>query len=246
MQDPSESARNPISVAVVTDKLGLGVLLYAYAMLLGATYLFGYWRAFGFDVFPYVSSIDYISAPLNRLLVLVSGPILFALVLFSQADRAASKFVVRLSLYLIFLYALSFAIDFYQAASRFVLSDFHYENEKSVLVISVILFAASCGFTYRLIRHESNVLTCATALILVQLGGSLSAGYSDGKAIFSGAANVFFLDNRDLCESGGVRDWVYLGRFSSKTFFMNTIDKRLCVTDTGSFNLKSRKFAEGL
>ena len=246
MQESSHSMPNASNITLITDKLGLGVLLYAYAMLLGAMYIFGYWRAFGFDIFSYAAPIDYISAPLNRLLVLVSAPVLFSLVLFSQSARTDSKFLRKLSAYLIFLYALGFSYDFYQAMTGFFRSDFDYENEKSVLVISALLFAAGCGFAYRIYRHENGLLTSATALILIQLAATVSAGYSDGKAIFNGAANVFFLDNKNLCEPGGIRDWVYLGKFSSKTFFMNTIDKRLCVTDSGSFNLISRKFAERL
>ena len=246
MQELSHDTPRASHVSLVTDKLGLGVLLYSYAILLGAMYIFGYWRAFGFDIFPYASSIDYISAPLNRLFVLVSAPVLFSLVLFSQSDRKDNTFLAKLSFYLIFLYAISFAYDFYQAITGFLQSDFHYENETSVLVISALLFVASCGFAYRIYRHGNSLLTSATALILIQVAATASAGYADGKAIFNGASNVFFLDNKNLCEPGGIRDWVYLGKFSTKTFFMNTIDKRLCVNDSGSFNLISRKFAEDL
>lgn len=246
MHDPSQVQSRTSSIYSATDKLGLGVLLYAYATLLGATYLFGYWRAIGFNVFPYVSSIDYISAPLNRLLVLVSAPIFFSFVLFSQSDRKDSNFIVRVSAYLIFLYALGFGYEYYRAVVGFFQSDFHYENEKSVLVLAFVLFAAGGGFTYRIFKHDRRVSTCAAALVLMQLAGTVSTGYQDGKSIFNGAANVFFLDSKDLCEPHGVRDWVYLGKFSTKTFFMNTIDKRLCITDAGSYKLSSRKLAEGL
>lgn len=246
MQDPSRVQSRTSSIYSTTDKLGLGVLLYAYAISLGATYIFGYWRAIGFNVFPYVSSIDYINAPLNRLLVLVSVPIFFSFVLFSQSDRKDSNCIVRVFAYLIFLYSLGFGYEYYRAVVGFFQSDFHYKNEKSVLVLAFVLFAAGIGLTYRIYKHDRSVSTCAAALVLMQLAGTVSAGYLDGKTIFNGADHVFFLDSKDLCEPYGVRDWVYLGKFSTKTFFMNTIDKRLCITDAGSYKLSSRKLAEDL
>ncbi|WP_150302906.1 hypothetical protein [Pseudomonas saliphila] len=246
MQKPSHSALNSSSISFVTDKLGLGVLIYAYAMLLGSAYIFGYWRVFGFDVFPYASSIDYISAPLDRLLILISAPLLFSLVLFSQSDHTDSELLKNLSAYLILLYSIAFGIAYYQAISRFIRSDFHYEDENSVLALAAALFFAGCCFTYRIFKHEKSALICSSALILMQLAGTVAAGYSDGKAIFNGAANTFFLENKNLCEPEGARDWVYLGKFSSRVFFMNTIDKRLCITVADSFSLTPRKFAEGL
>lgn len=74
----------------------------------------------------------------------------------------------------------------------------------------------------------------------------MSAGYSDGKAVFHGAERVYFLDNKELCDASGVRDWVFLGRFTEHTFFMNTVDKRLCLTAEKNFKLVSRKFSEKL
>ncbi|WP_404301141.1 hypothetical protein [Alicycliphilus denitrificans] len=246
MQDSLQAQSRTSSVYLAADKLGLGVLLYAYATLLGAIYIFGYWRAIGFDVFPYASSIDYISAPLNRLLVLVSVPILFSFVLFSQSDRKDGNFIVKLSGYLILLYSVSFGFDYYRAVMAFFGNKFHYENEKSVLVLALVLFAASVGISYRIYKHDKSIFTCVAALVLMQLAGTVSAGYRDGKAVFNGAANVFFLDNKDICEPNGIIDWVYLGKFSTKSFFLNTIDKRLCITEAGSYKLSPQKFAEGL
>lgn len=225
-----------------TDKLGLGVLLYAYATLLGATYIFGYWRAIGFDVFPYASPIDYISAPLDRLLVLVSAPILFSFVVFGQSDRKDNSLFLKISTYLILLYSLVFVFEYYRAVTNFFQSEFHFENEKSVLTLAIVLFAAGGGLTYRIRKYHRSVLTCALALVLIQLAGTISAGYQDGKGIFNGATHVYFLDNKDLCEQEGVgiREWVYLGKFSTRTFFLNTIDKRLCITEVGSYKLSSR------
>ena len=125
-------------------------------------------------------------------------------------------------------------------------NDFHYENEKSILVLAFVLFAAGTGIAYRIYKHEKSIFACATALVLMQLAGTVSAGYRDGKAVFNGSANVFFLDNKEICEQNEVRDWIYLGKFSTKSFFLNTIDKRLCITDVGSYKLSSRKFTEGL
>lgn len=228
------------------DKLGLGVLLYAYAVLLGAAYLFGFWRTIGFDIFPYLTLQNYVSAPLNRVIVLVASPLVLAAIVFGRSDVSDDSSARDISLYLVALYCLAFALQQFQAISRYVQYEFHFDNERSVLTIASFLFFAALGVSYRIFKSSSTMQLKVFALVLVQAAVSMSAGYSDGKAIYNGAAQVYFLGNKDLCEPGGVRDWVYLGKLGDQAFFMNTIDKRLCITAEKSYKLVSRKFKEGL
>ncbi len=72
------------------------------------------------------------------------------------------------------------------------------------------------------------------------------AGYKDGKTVYNGAQNVYYLENKEICEKDSARDWVHLGTFNSQTFFMNTIDKRLCITDQKNLLMVSRKMKERL
>lgn len=237
---------HPQSPLFGLDKLGLGALLYAYAVLLGAAYIFGFWRTIGFDVFPYLSLQNYVSAPLNRIIVLVASPLVLAAIVFGRSDVSDNSGARDISLYLVALYCLAFAHQQFQAVSRYVQYDFYFDNERSVLTIATFLFLASLAVSYRIFRSTSTMQLKVFALILVQTAVSMSAGYSDGKAIYNGAAQVYFLGNKELCEPGGVRDWVYLGMFGDQAFFMNTIDKRLCITAEKGYKLVSRKFKEGL
>jgi hypothetical protein len=228
------------------DKVGLGVMLYAYAVLLGAAYLFGFWRPIGFNIFPYLSLQDYVSAPLNRVVVLVSMPVLFALILFGRRDEIDHQSSRTICLYLVALYAVGSATQMHEAVTRYLQFPFRFDNELTVLALAASLLLASIGAGVHIYRSVSTIYLQALALVLVQASIAIAAGYSDGKAIYAGAVSVFFLDNKDLCEPDGVRDWVYLGKFTDHTFFMNTIDKRLCLTDQKNLKLVSRKLKEGL
>jgi hypothetical protein len=228
------------------EKLGTGVLLYAYAVLLGASYLFAFWRPFGFNVFPYLGLQDYVSAPLNRVLVLVATPLVFAAVMFGRRPSELGSLSRDISWYLVALYGVAFVKEFYQAVSRYVAIDFHFANETSVLAIAALLFGAGVCLAYYSHRALAEMPVQIAALVLVQSSVSMAAGYSDGKVIYNGAAQVHFLGNKELCEPGGIRDWVFLGRFGGQTFFMNTIDKRLCLTDQKNIRLISRQVKEGI
>lgn len=228
------------------EKLGIGVMLYAYAVLLGASYLFAFWRPFGFNVLPYLGLQDYVSAPLNRVLVLVATPLVFAAVIFGRHPSDLGSRSRELSWYLVALYGIAFVKEFYQAVTRYVATDFHFANETTVLAIATLLFGAGVTLAYYSHRALQELPVQIAALVLVQSSVSMAAGYSDGKAIYNGAAQVHYLGNKELCESGGVRDWVFLGSFGGQTFFMNTIDKRLCLTDQKNIRLVSRQVKEGL
>jgi hypothetical protein len=236
----------PTGLNLGLEKLGVGVLLYAYAVFLGASYLFGFWRPFGFNVFPYLGIQDYVSAPLNRVLVLVATPLVFAALVFGSRPSELGTLSRNVSWYLIALYGVAFVKEFYQATSRYVAIDFHFANETSVLAIAGLLFGAGVCLAYYAHRALAELPVQIAALVLVQSSVSMAAGYSDGKAIYNGAAEVHFLGNKELCEPGGIRDWVFLGTFGGQTFFMNTIDKRLCLTDQKNIRLVHRQVKEGI
>jgi hypothetical protein len=227
------------------DNLGLGVLLYAYAVLLGATYLFGFWRPFGFNVFPYLALHDYLSAPLNRVAFLTAVPMLLGFIVLAGSQAWRKNLAKNVTLPLLVLCLVWSAKDLYQVAFRFLAHD-HFPNETGVL-IAIVLLAVS-GVASALYARGSNTLMHGhiAALVLVQSASTMAAGYADGKAIYNGAAEVHFLENRELCETGGLRQWIYLGRYNSDTIFMNSIDKRLCFTTEKNIRLVSRVVSEGL
>lgn len=236
----------PQSAPWPLDKFGVGVLLSAYAVLLGASYLFGFWRPFGFIIFPYLELKDYLSAPLNRISVLIAPPILLALVVFGGKRDEKSALSTDVAFYLIAMYAVAFAKEFYQAVTRYIDIDFHFPNEFSVLLVTSLFFLAGVAAAYYAHRSSVKLHVQIAALILVQSAVTTAAGYADGKALYNGAAEVHFLGNKELCEPGGLRDWVYLGNFGGQTFFMNTIDKRLCLITEKNIRLVSRKVKEKL
>lgn len=238
--------RNHERIDLELGKVGLGMFLYAYAILLGACYLFAFWRPIGFQIFPYLGVQDYVNAPLNRVAVLVAVPIVLAATFLARARANGSSFRRDIVIYLVFLYGIGFVKDFYQAVSRYQEASFRFDNEITVLYIAVLLFVVGTGFAIYSYRTSVGLPLQIVALVLVQSSVSMTAGYSDGKTLYNGAEQVFFLENKEICEPDGVRDWVYLGTFGSQTFFMNTIDKRLCISDQKNLRLISRKVKEGL
>lgn len=232
--------KNSETIVFDFNKLGLGVFLYAYATFLGACYLFAFWRPIGFNIFPYLTAQDYISASLNRLTILIAVPLIFSAFIFldEETKKGRSTYVFA---YLAIMYCIAFFVEFYKAASSYLGFNFYFTNENSAIAIAALIFAAGMALSiYSCVKSTTLTIQIA-GLILVQSSGALAAGYSDGKTIYNGAMQVHFLDNKELCESDGVRDWVLLGSFGSRTFFMNTIDKRLCITEQKNMRLVSRQ-----
>lgn len=228
------------------DKLGFGVLLYAYAVFLGACYLFGFWRPIGFNAFPYIGLQDYVSAPLNRLSVLLATPLLASVVVFGSNALKVGGQKLNVLAFLAAMYSVIFAKDMLRAVTLFISIKFHYLSEVNVLISAILLFSAGLSIAIYSFRHNSSITIQLVGLTLIQSAVSMMAGYSDGKIIFSGAANVQFLGNKELCDAKDLRDWVYLDSYADRTFFMNTIDKRLCITANKNLQLISREMREGL
>ncbi len=119
MQNTPRFRQSPTPTDSKIDKLGLGVFLYAYAVLLGASYLFAFWRTIGFNIFPYLSLQDYLSAPLNRVIALIAIPVLMALILFRLTITSHVKGYKDISLYLLLIYAFGFVTQQYESVARF-------------------------------------------------------------------------------------------------------------------------------
>ena len=227
------------------DNLSLGLLLYGYAVFLGAIYIFAFWRPYGFNVFPYLSTSDFITAPLNRIWVLLAPLVLLLTIPISEAPNKPrwpfSVFVVAFALHI--AVSLASILESFQSFSR---ANFSFENEKSILVLCVAFLVLAAILAYCAIRNRVAIGFQILAFIFAQTSVVMAIGYNDGKGIFNGASNVHFLENRELCETPPLRDWVYVEKFGSHAFFLNTIDKRLCIVDKLRFNLVSRKYSEGL
>ena len=229
-----------------TERLSYGLLLYGYAIALGSAYIFAYWRPLGFNIFPYLTPVDLLTAPLNRLLALFAPLIL----LFIANAESDSKSTIKLPFFgIAIIMALHYVIgakEIFKAFEIFFKYEFHFNNEKSVLVFCSLFLFFSFILAFRLAFEQKNTYLAVCAIGLTQVSMALATGYSDGKSIFNGAENVHYLEQKDLCEPGGIRDWVYLEKFGSNAFFMNTIDKRICIQNEIKFNLFSRKIHEGL
>ena len=229
-----------------TNKAALPLLLYAYSVLLGAAYLLAFWRPFGFDIFPYLSTIDFLTSPLNRISVLLA-PLMMLLVI-TVADRSISikQFPRRVFLAAIVTQISLALAELFQGISVFLQSSFYFENEKSVMALCGIFVFLSIAVAFKATREAGQTDLQLLAIAFAQIATVMASGYDDGKKIFNGADNVYFLEDKTLCENPPLRDWVYLGRFGSQAIFFNTIDKRICLRDKIQFNLISRKFSEGL
>lgn len=228
------------------EKIGIGTAIFAYAVGLGAAYLFAFWRPIGFDIFPYLSLQNYISLALNRVVALVLFPAIAATAFFSNSFASPHSSLRKVSLYLVGTYSIGALSQQYEAIELYINHPFYYRNEVTALLISISLLIASIAISYRTYKHITDSNQKVISVIFVQASIVIAAGYCDGKAIHNGADNVFFLGNKDLCEENGERDWVYLGKFSDSTFLMNTIDKRICITGAKDIKFISRKIKENL
>lgn len=246
MTEDSKSTQIDTEPIQALEKVGVGAILMAYGVLLGTTYLFSFWRTFGFDIFPYLSVQNYVTAILNRLTLLLAMPLLFVGIVFGKRIYSKYGLFRNITLNLIILYSVLFVFYQFKALSQYIQHDFHFENEINLLAISSTLFIASLVLAIRMYRTQVSLYMKVAALVLIQTAFASAAGYVDGKAIYNGAVQVYLLQNKEVCEARGLNDWVYLGKYSSQTFFLNTIDKRICITSAKDLMLISRKLRDGL
>ncbi len=229
-----------------TGNLSRGFVFYCYAIALGIAYILAFWRPFGFNIFPYLTITDVLLAPLNRLVILFF-PLFLILVLNIELRNKKNIKVPYYSFLLISMLFNIYAIQqLLKSIDLFKEYRFYFFNEQSILYLSGLLICISILLTFFSFFDRKNTLTQIFAISLAHIALSMSAGYSDGKAIFNGAESVHFLEQKELCESGGIRDWVYLEKFGENVFFMNTIEKKICILNDIKFNLVSRKYKEEL
>ncbi|WP_310631483.1 hypothetical protein [Paraburkholderia sp.] len=226
--------------------LGTGIWLYGYAVALGVLYVFAFSRPFGFNLFAFFSIQDYLSTPLNRSVIIVALPALIATVFFEKI-KSVSRGLEKAGFYfLMLMYVICFVSEAHRAVDAYISIKFHFRNEINVIVLmcSAILVAALVAIRSR--RSDRPLIGQLAALFLAQIAVISAAGYADGKSIYAGADEVYFLENKDLCGSIGNGSWVYVARLSATTVFMNTSDKRLCFTDEKKYRLISRVRLESL
>ncbi len=227
------------------DKIGASVLLYSYAMFLGAAYLFAFWRPIGLNIFPYLQPLDYIAVPLNRLAVL-AAPILIALSMkIDFAKQTISPWEKWTLAGLVLGYSVGFILEFIKSVTLFMSIDNGFRNEKTVLMVCLAMFLMAIALTVLSLRKSIPIFFQTMALIMLQIAEVMSAGYGDGKAIYNGGENVLF-ETSGVCNNALPGSWVYLDRFGSEVLFLNTYSKTICVRDKPDFDLIPRKRVEVL
>ena len=228
-------------------KLGgtAGVAVYAYAVVLGAAYLFSFWRPFGLSIFPFLSATDFITIPLNRISMLVV-PFLLGVALYAGAflERDAKPHIALLYL-LVGLSILSSVQDLIRAISAIRNFGAVYENEKTIFVVIFLLYFVAISLVFWIHHGKRKIVYTALSIMLSQLAVVVAAGYADGKTLYNGADPAYFLQQRELCAPPNYGNWVYLGKGGETVFFMNTKDKSICILDSLRFNLVSRRVVDG-
>lgn len=231
----------------LTDiKISGGLLLYGYAIALGATYLFSLWRPLGFNIFPYLSAVDLLTVPFNRLSILLAPILLLAVLPIGEhlvGDKKRRDRLLRVVLILSLALA---ALDYIQSILLIARHGAAFQNEKSIFLVLALFFMMAVGFCVRFFRSTGTPMHATACIVLCQLVLVSSNGYRDGKFLYYGAMPAHYLQQRELCSPPTYGQWVYLDKYGDNAFFMNTSDKRLCVLDTLRFNLVDRRVADGL
>lgn len=225
-------------------KISGGLLLYAYAVALGTAYIFSVWRPLGFNIFPYMSAVDLLTVPFNRLSILLAPILLITALPIGEhlvGDTARRDKLLRVAV----LLSLALAVlDYVQ--SLLVIASHHaaFQNEKSMFVVMALFFLMAIGFCIRFFRQSGTPLHAAASIVLSQIVLVSSNGYRDGKYLYLGAMPAHYLQQKELCAPPSYGQWVYLDKYGQNAFFMNTTDKRLCILDAIRFNLIDRRVAD--
>lgn len=209
----SLNSPNP-STPPIWEKVGASTIIVAYAMLLGTAYLFSFWRPIGFDIFPYLSLSNYISLALNRIVFISILPLIIVTIIFSKPTILSNNPWRDISLYLTILFCVGFLAQLLEAIALFREHKFHYKNEIGILVMAFGFFLASITNSYVTYKQGSSNTLKIFSIVFAQISCIIAAGYCDGKTIFNGANNIFYLKNTELCEQNSKSYWIYLGKFS--------------------------------
>jgi hypothetical protein len=225
-------------------KIRAGLLLYGYAIALGATYLFSLWRPLGFNAFPYLSAIDLLTVPFNRLSVLLAPILLLAAMPLGEHLVGDDKRRDKLLRVLLILSLALAALDYVHSLLAIIGHGAEFRNEKSVFAILALFFMIAVGYCVRYFRSTGRIIHATACIVLCQLILVSSNGYRDGKFLHIGAGDVHFLQQKELCAPPDYGQWVYIDKYGQNAFFINTADKRLCILDSLRFNLVERRVAE--
>ncbi len=208
-----------MKATLLSDKLNAAFLIYAYAVLLGAMYLFAFWRPFGFSVFPFMDLGDYISVPLNNVIVLIAFPFL-ALPMHLQRLELNPPVFKNGMLILIFLYSILAIYYCISDIQLFLTHSFRYPNESNVLWVIGALVAATGAITL-LAQASPNETThfflLAFALILAQSSAVLGAGYNDGKTYLQRRSTSSLPRHSGGVRKGGKSAVGFVARFSDSS-----------------------------
>lgn len=220
-------------------KLNSGIVAYSYSVVLGASYIFAFWRPIGFNIFPYLSLKDFLTTPFDRVVMVIFPPLIVATLILFDLKSNLKNYIANL---IILLLSFSFIKDFCYSLYIFYKNEFFYENEISLLMTISLIFIIPILATAFSLHALSDMRVKIAILLLVQLSTVMCAGYRDGKATFSGAQNIYFLENKTLCGKDSLHDWVYLSQYSQLSFFMNTIDKKICILKESNIILIPRYY----
>ncbi|WP_238909162.1 hypothetical protein [Achromobacter ruhlandii] len=231
----------------MNEKFGWTAALTAYAFALSGLYIFAFWRPFGISAFEFYSLQDYVSSTLNRGVMLIIYPLGIGLAIsafFLAIGWAENSPSVASNCFIGTLVA--FVSEAVKVIRLRLYAPFSFLNEWSVTALILVLaLGAFLAYIAARRRRDSTAFRFG-AIAILQGATFLAAGYADGKTIYQGADNVFFLEDKTLCDKSSPRDWVYVASLGGRSIFMNTIDKRLCFTDVKNYVLISRVRREQL
>jgi len=146
--------------------------------------------------------------------------------------------------YFVILQIVWAAIYLWGAGNAFWDSDFHYRNELSIIYLSGLCLFLSVWFLVVSIGAADNARLKVIIIVLAQLGLVMSAGYEDGKKIFTGSLDVGFLEQKELCGLIGGNNWVYIEKYGGVAFFMDSNSKKICILDELNFTVIPRPYLE--
>ena len=141
-------------------KISFGLLLYGYAIALGATYLFALWRPIGFNIFPYLSPTDLLTIPFNRLSILLAPILLLAVLPIGEhlvGDKKRRDKLVRVVLLMTLALA---ALDYIKSLLVVISHGVAFENERSIFVILALFFMIAVGLCVRFFSQLRHVDSC--------------------------------------------------------------------------------------
>lgn len=241
MQQEPDSRNTDAHNIFSLDKLAIGLLIYAYATLISASYLLGFWRALGFDIFPYATPTDYINSTLNRLILVFILPMLFGFVIYFANPYEKFGRIKTLLVYITGCSTMSIGKNLYDIKT----SPYRilFNNEQSVILvscISIIIIALTLKHIWKEKESKAILYLALACAVLSQIIASMTSGYQDGKDTYHSRRPLRQLLNSDICDKDSKKRWAYLGKYSDKAFFLEVSEKTLCITESKFMRIDSK------